>query len=121
MSADGGVTWLQTPSLPPAGASAYPVAIRSALADGSMVVAVIGWRGSSISAPPARATFYGWRPGDAAWRPLATTLTTLTASNGEDAVTLARGGSGALDTLWVVDDFENENPQRATTYRYDIR
>lgn len=121
VSVDGGVTWTQTPSLPPAGASAYPVAIRSALADGSMVVAVIGWRGSSITAPPARATFYGWRPGDAAWRPLATTLTTLTSNNSHQPITLAQGGPGAVDTLWVVDIFENNNPQRATTYRYAIR
>ena len=121
VSADGGATWTQTPSLPPAGAGAFHGPIMSALADGSMVVATIGWRGSSVSAPPASATFYAWRPGDAAWRPLTTTLTTLTSSNGEDLVTLARGGPGALDTLWVVDAFENENPANATTYRYGIR
>lgn len=121
VSADGGATWTQAPSLPAAGANAFHHPAWSFLADGSMVMAVIGWRGSNVSAPPARATFYAWRPGDAAWRPLSTTLTTLTSNNGEDAVTLARGGSGALDTLWIVDSFENENPQRATTYRYGIR
>jgi hypothetical protein len=121
VSMDGGATWIQTPSMPPAGASEFHFPAWSVLADGSMVVATMGYRGSSVSAPPASATFYAWRPGDAAWRPLTTTVTTLTSNNGEDLVTLARGGSGALDTLWVVDDFENENPQRATTYRYGIR
>jgi photosystem II stability/assembly factor-like uncharacterized protein len=121
VSVDGGVTWTPTPSLPPAGANAFHLPAWSALADGSMVVAVIGWRGSSVSVPPASATFYAWRPGDAAWRPLTTTLTTLTSNDGEDKVTVARGGPGALDTLWVVDAFENENPANATTYRYGIR
>jgi hypothetical protein len=66
-------------------------------------------------------SFYAWRPGDASWRPQTTLLTNLSSSNNDEQVTLARGGSGALDTLWVVDIFEQDNPRQNTTYRYGIR
>jgi hypothetical protein len=121
VSVDGGETWTQTPALPQTGATIYNGAAHSALADGSMVMATIRLHATSASSPPAAVSFYAWRPGDASWRPLTTLLTNLSSSNNDEQVTLARGGSGALDTLWVVDIFEQDNPQQNTTYRYGIR
>jgi hypothetical protein len=121
VSVDGGKTWTQAPALPQTGANTYSGAARSALADGSMVVATVRLHTTSASSPPAAVSFYAWRPGDTSWRSLTTLLTNLSSSSNNEQVTLARGGSGALDTLWVVDIFEHDNPQQNTTYRYGIR
>lgn len=124
VSLDQGATWSQTPDLPQVNNGSVTEAINGALADGSMVVASIEQRSGSanLSSSPVPASFYAWRPGDIAWRPLSTTLTANYAfhSDGSQPITLSRGGAYALDTLWVIEANGDTYPQLYSTHRYGI-
>lgn len=122
-SQDGGASWSQT--LPAPGASGVTTVrpVNGALADGSLVVAVIAQSANTLGRTPGKATFYAWRPGDSAWRPLTPSLTAYYSSyfvsNGT-AITIARGGQGAVDTLWVVEALSPYS-QNVTAHTYLIR
>lgn len=124
-SEDGGVSWIQAPKLTQAPSPAAPQPINGTLADGSLVVAAFPPPSANPSATtPTTSQFFAWRPGDTAWRPLAAPLTANYAFHGDGSqpIALARGGSNALDTLWVIELDTNNAPQPMyTTHAYLIR
>ncbi len=124
-SVDGGATWRQIPQPPQAGSGVPVLPIDGALSDGSLVVAVVAQPYTSLSRTPAKATFYAWRPGDSAWRPLTTPLTAYYSMyhgfNVGTELVIAHGGQSALDTLWVMESPGISVGINLVTHAYPIR
>lgn len=124
VSEDGGGAWAQIPAAPrttDVDVTIQPV--TGSLADGSLVVAAIAQTGSAFGQTPGKATFYAWRPGDSAWRPLTTPLTAYYSPfvTGATPIIIAHGGRNATDTLYVLDDGLLPTGQTSATHIYAIR
>ena len=122
VSADGGATWQAIPQPPQPGVPARLRQTAGVLADGSLVLAVVV-QGSDPTQVPEQATFYAWRPGDRAWRPLTTSLTAYYSSYFLDpaSILITHGGQRAEDTLWVVEALRPTGPTNFMTQAYPIR
>lgn len=122
VSVDNGATWSQAPQLAQPSDNLTLQPITGALADGSTVVAASKQQSASPSSPPVKTSFYAWRPGDVAWRPLTTPLTANNSfhADGSKPIALSQGGPNALNTLWVIEAGANVFPQTYTTHRYTI-
>ena len=126
VSKDGGASWRQIAQPPQADPDMLVFPINGALSDGSLVVSVVAQTGVSPAGAPEKATFYAWRPGDSAWRPLTTSLTANYAMafigmNSLPSVVIARGGQQAVDTLWVVEQRSPYGPNSYLSHAYAIR
>lgn len=125
VSVDGGVTWQKIPQPPRADSNVPVLPINGALSDGSLVVAVIAQPYAALGRTSGRASFYAWRPGDSAWRPLTTPLTAYYTMyqdlNGGTAIVIAHGGLNALDTLWVMESPGTSVGIHLATHAYPVR